>query len=766
MKINQKGVDYAKSQIQNGNVNRKDSYTWSQEIDEDLKAYANGDMDVYSQFFLVINEEGNENDSETYMYATAKIVDGAPKVFVDAIEDAKNQSQDIGFDELSEVTEELLDEAGNTDGDGHDSDDVDEGVSSVEGAQNAPTVEDMDPPTQGDPFGPGDGDKGDGPVLGDEGTLALPKELIEQRNEKRKATYTLVRSDDIDWSDRTIELTFSSEEPVRRGYGYEVLSHSESAKVDLSRFDAKAGPLLLDHDDTKQIGVVERAWIDRRSKRGKAVVRFSRSELASEVLQDVKDGIRRNISFGYSTMGSEPYEERQIEGVPAYRFDRWQGFEISIVSIPADATVGIARNLETETKNTETHIEVKQMSEQNKTPEVNVEGVRKQELERINMIRSLGEMAGFETEARKFIERGDSAESFRNFLQEKADEAQARVSQASANAGMTDKDVRNYSPFRALQAQLSGNWDKAGLEREISRQVELNTGRSATGFYVPGEYFQRATVTTAGDGGEFVQTVGTGGYIDALKSESVIMPISTVYEGLVADLKIPVLLTQADTQYDAEDSAIAEDTAQNWSNLTLSPNQAAIWRPVSRVTLAQAIPSVERAMMEDFVSSIALSMDSQALIGTGTNAPTGILNDTNITQSGVLAGTTATYAELVDMLGDVIQGHNDNATFVFNPAHYANLLGTPRTATYGDVMAITNNSVAGKPVVATNGLTAGYSICGKFKYMHFGLFGGMDVFADPYTEANSGNVIIRAFQMYDAGVSQPGAFAWRQDSSI
>lgn len=141
--------------------------------------------------------------------------------------------------------------------------------------------------------------------------------------------------------DRRVELSFSSEEPVLRSYGYEVLDHSPGA-ADLSRL-AAAAPLLADHDAASQIGVVERAWIDQAARKGRAVVRFSSSARASEFLVDVRDGIRQNVSFGYTT--SEAVQAGTRDGEPIFRITRWQPFEISIVSVPADVTVGVGRSL-------------------------------------------------------------------------------------------------------------------------------------------------------------------------------------------------------------------------------------------------------------------------------------------------------------------------------------------------------------------------------------------------------------------------------------
>lgn len=137
--------------------------------------------------------------------------------------------------------------------------------------------------------------------------------------------------------DRDLVLSFSSEEPVMRRNGFEILDHSPGA-VDLSRLK-KGAALLVNHDPEKLAGATVDAWIDRR--RGWAKVRFSRSNYGEEMLQDVKDRIRLNVSVGYSVL--ETKDAGGIDGIPAYRVMKWQPYEISLASVPADATVGVGR---------------------------------------------------------------------------------------------------------------------------------------------------------------------------------------------------------------------------------------------------------------------------------------------------------------------------------------------------------------------------------------------------------------------------------------
>ena len=137
----------------------------------------------------------------------------------------------------------------------------------------------------------------------------------------------LVRTMEVrkfDTEKRTVELAFSSEIEVERWYGIEILDHSpESVRLDRLR---DGGALLVDHDWTDQVGVVESVSIDA-DRRGRAVVRFGRSARADEIFQDIVDGIRKHVSVGYRVLAAKLQETRE-EWQDVYRITEWEPFEI------------------------------------------------------------------------------------------------------------------------------------------------------------------------------------------------------------------------------------------------------------------------------------------------------------------------------------------------------------------------------------------------------------------------------------------------------
>lgn len=142
------------------------------------------------------------------------------------------------------------------------------------------------------------------------------------------------------------ELSFSSETPYRRydrwrGEEYdEILDHADGA-VDLTRL-RELGVVLYNHDRDRVIGRVERVAIE--DGRGVATVAFD-TDAESQVIADkVASGTLRGVSVAYSV---DRTERVCADGEVTQLYVRhWTPMEISIVSIPADTTVGVGRSME------------------------------------------------------------------------------------------------------------------------------------------------------------------------------------------------------------------------------------------------------------------------------------------------------------------------------------------------------------------------------------------------------------------------------------
>jgi hypothetical protein len=176
--------------------------------------------------------------------------------------------------------------------------------------------------------------------------MSNPQEILTR-------TLEIQQSAILDESSRLVRLSFSSEEPVTRQSLFgdpwiEVLGHDDG-EADLSRLNS-AAPVLYNHDRSERenrIGVVERAWIEKG--RGYAEIRLSRRPEVEGVWQDVREGILRNVSVAYRINERKLTEETE-NSPDLYRVTSWTPMEISLVDIPADASVGIGRKLEAENR--------------------------------------------------------------------------------------------------------------------------------------------------------------------------------------------------------------------------------------------------------------------------------------------------------------------------------------------------------------------------------------------------------------------------------
>lgn len=170
----------------------------------------------------------------------------------------------------------------------------------------------------------------------------------ERLHEMTMTREMAARADAVSEEGRTAELTFSSETPYVRWFGPEILDHSEGS-VDLTRLQ-EIGVLLFNHEPDHPIGRVEKVWIGDDS-RGHALVKFDADEESDRIFKKVSGGSLRGVSVGYrikeyiQLKEGETSKDGRFKG-PAVIVSQWEPLEISIVSVPADAGVGVGRSIE------------------------------------------------------------------------------------------------------------------------------------------------------------------------------------------------------------------------------------------------------------------------------------------------------------------------------------------------------------------------------------------------------------------------------------
>ena len=414
-------------------------------------------------------------------------------------------------------------------------------------------------------------------------------------------------SEMIDEDKRTVRIAFSSEQPYERDFGIEILDHD---RANLEFMASGNAPLLLDHDATKQIGIVENASIDS-DKVGRATVRFGKSPLAEEVFNDVKDGIRRNISVGYEVFDMKAVEKGSEEEGSSKRTFRvaFKPLEASIVSIPADTSVGVGRSASITTNN---RIEGKNNMSEEKT--VNPNDILKAERRRVDEILALGSEHNCKDLANDHIKAETSVEEFKGVL---LNQIKDKPLSSGNELGLSKKEKQEYSLFKMINGQLSGRWENATFERECSDEIAKRTGKAPQGMYVPTEIFARdLTQGTATAGGHITPDTHRGDlYIDALRDQATVLRAgATVFRGLKGDIKIPRLTTKGTVGFVAENSAVAE-TNQAFDQVTMTQRDLGGFVDISRQLMNNANPSIEQIVRNDMTQQIALKIDDVAFEG-------------------------------------------------------------------------------------------------------------------------------------------------------
>lgn len=590
--------------------------------------------------------------------------------------------------------------------------------------------------------------------------------MPEVRKISSKPLHREVRMDNLDVEARTVELAFSSEEPVERFFGNEILDHSPES-VRLGRLQ-DAGPVLVDHDPRDHVGVVERVTIDP-DRVGRALVRFGQSQRAQEIFQDVQDGIRKSISVGYRVHKAvaEINGDGETEDV---RVTDWEPLEMSFVAIPADTSVKVGRSAETENEliiETPT-IERAKTMDPVQEPKIDLDAVRAEERNKLrdemrseaDKMLKLGERYDMTQEAREHIASGSTFEQFRDECLESLNK-RATQQAPKTEVGMDDQEVRDYSIMKAVRAAVSGDWKEAGLERETSMEIADKLGKEARGFYVP--YEVQARTMTAGTDSAGGYLVGTdhlaGSFIDRLRAQSIIGRMgATMLPGLVGDVDIPKMTGGATFYWLSEDADVT-DSDGTLGSVVLNPKTVAGSVPMSRRLLKQSAPSVEAMMMNDLVIGAALAIDIAAMEGDGVNKPTGIVNVSGVNTQTVATPGSPTWSELVGFETAV---DADNALigslgYATTPTVRGGLKTTAKDAGSG-LFLMENGMANGYEVVSSSQLAANRIIFGNYADLVVGMWGVLDIAPDAAAKAASGGLVLRVFQDVDVAVRHAESF--------
>lgn len=594
-------------------------------------------------------------------------------------------------------------------------------------------------------------------------------------------------------TDAGLTFSFSSEAPVERAWGREVLLHDEGS-MDLNRMN-DGGPWLWNHNRDVVLGVAEKAWLgsDRRLY-VKTKWSPNTAEKGTEEYKrrkDIEAGIVRNVSFAYEINDIREASNGDMQ------VTKWNVLEVSSVSVPADQTVGLGRShddTETPTSPLTTQptiqpststLETKQTAERGAdTPQtpplmestVDIKEVqtaaRQSERERVAAIRAMCDQHQVGSDLAERLINDDSTidqarEAVLNQIGRTRVEVQGRIHDDTSNAlGLTDKETRSFSFVRALNYLINPGdraaREAAAFEIEVGKAAADKYQRSSNGIVIPNEVLQRDLVVgTSTAGGNLVAADIAGSFIELLRNRMALMQAGvTMLSGLQGNIAIP-RQTSAATAYWLGEGGSPTESQQAIDQVNMTPKTVGAFVDYSRRLLLQSSIDVESMVRSDLAKVIALELDRAAIYGSGSsNQPLGLVNTTGIGTQTIT--TFGTFAEYIGMETDVASANADAGSlrYIINAAARGALKSTEKSNTSTAQFVYADDQINGYPVIVSNQLTTNDCLFGDFSQFIVGMWSGLDLTVDPYAGSTAGTVRVIALQDVDFAVKQPGAFCF------
>jgi HK97 family phage major capsid protein len=601
--------------------------------------------------------------------------------------------------------------------------------------------------------------------------------------------------EEVEDDEARIEIAISSESAVER-YDWmtderylEVLGHGQG-DIDLSY--ARDGlPLFVDHDAREMVGLVEdiRLGADGRLR---GTPRFSKSQRAREIRQDMLDGIRKKVSVGYDP--GETYEQTEVDGRKVRRYRGWRPLEVSSVPIPADYEVGVGRNARPGARRPDltpgTAAKAKEHNVSDKTgtaaaPAAGA-GVDERHKELVALARQHNQM----DRLGDWITGGISVDQARKELLDAIEQRSGRVIRAGGDKGPLDvntRDFKGYSFARAIQSQLDGT---ACFEREVSDELYKLTGKKrshpnaimvSTQMLALRELQKRNMAVGNTTAGQQLRFDEPGGFLEILRNRMFVAQAgATMLSGLSSDLSFVTNPSSNTFQWGAE-TANATATFMGTGIKTMSPKNGAGRTNYTRQLLAQSYYAIDQIVENDLMKIIALALDRAAIVAGGGSAPVGILGTTGIgaVTLGTAGGAITSIDAWVDLETEVAVDNADvgNLAYMTTPRQRGRARKTQEFSGTNGVPIWTGGLVGevnGYRAFATNqvpsNLTKGSNtgvlhavIFGNWNDLVIGEWGAVELIVDPYS--NKPNFIeVAAHVMADVMVRYPESFAACQEA--
>ena len=626
-------------------------------------------------------------------------------------------------------------------------------------------------------------------------------------------------------ADLPLAMAFASDTPYERWWGVEVLDCNPES-VRLSRLNDGAA-LLYNHCLDALIGhhVQGSVLADGNTVRGNVVVAWAADEGRTIAL--ITGGHLTKASVGYeihavieqTTTKDGKSIERKIDGPvfgrvmsrcqrdtpgdlaafrraldsaagpleraadtpTVYRVIDWEPLENSLVTIPADASVGIGRMAADDpaTPPAAPAMPATLTLTEHKTPMDTPTPEQIIAIERAAHDKALQRIAAIDAMAKQFESFGVAemaAQAIRNgtsaadFQKQILDHVSKHGTKWTPEIGMSASETKRFSILRGIRALFSGDWSQAGLEREASNafaekaQAAGIQRQAENSLFLPMEVQKRdLTVGTPTAGGHMVATnLRPQDFIELLRNATLLKALGArTLGGLIGNADI-TKQTGAATGYwlSTEATAITE-SQQTIGLLQLRPKVLGAYTEISRQLMQQSTPDAEDFVMNDLAKVLGIALDAAGINIGGSGAPVGILGTGSI---GAFTGTSLGLAALLNAQTDVASANalSPSCAYLTTPTVASLLAQRQRFASTDTPLwdgNILEGNVLGFKAATTNQMPADTMIFGDFSQVIFAEWGVLELTANPYANFPAGITGIRAFLTADVGVRIAGAFS-------
>lgn len=375
------------------------------------------------------------------------------------------------------------------------------------------------------------------------------------------------------------------------------------------------------------------------------------------------------------------------------------------------------------------------------------------------------------------------------------DRAREALSVASMDAGATrdavEQDDRHVAEL--VRAMLTDKEIPRAAQDEHQRLVAAGHVNDRGGVMVPfhrifGKTFRDLTSGTASGtakGGNLIGTDVLGLAPELGIYPSVLRAGATVISDLTGDAKLPTLTGGSEPQWLTSETDAPDEGSAVFGSVTLTPHTLSTYIDFSRLLRLQSALSMDGLLRAYLARGIARTVDAAALVGTGADGqPTGIVGTSGVGSVGIATnGGALSRTVLKRIVAEVATDRGltpeSSPAFLANSSTVLSAYATetssgsgrylyepgtddPTRGTLGGWRCFLNDNL---PANGTKGSGSNLStlVFGDWRALYVGLFGAVELLANPYAAASAGATRLHAYLSLDCAVAQPGAFCVTSD---